>query len=117
MGYKYKSEEIRVNPDTIKMIDPDAISVPSGSVIGTDGNPIRARDNVSHYTTGKVETIDYITDKLGANGSLLFVLGNIIKYASRAMHKGQLRSDLEKIRNYATIALEILDEHETTTKE
>lgn len=103
------------------MIDPGAIrdndiSVPSGSVNGIYG-PVHARDNVAHYTTGKVETIDYITDKLGPDGSIFFVLGNIIKYASRAMHKGQLRSDLEKIRNYATIALEILDEHETTTKE
>src|SRR5690606_36074458 len=29
-----------------------------------------------------------------------------LKYASRARYKGQLRSDLEKIKNYAALALE-----------
>ena len=70
------------------------------------------REDVPHYSVGQVETIDYIYDKLGWQGGLAFVLANIIKYASRALHKGQLRSDLEKIRNYATIALEKLDEEE-----
>jgi hypothetical protein len=69
------------------------------------------RDNVSHYTVGNVETIDYIKDKLGATGALMYILGNILKYASRALHKGQLRSDLIKIKNYAIMAVEIIDDH------
>lgn len=64
--------------------------------------------DVPHYTVGEVETIDYIYDKLGADGGLEYVLGNILKYASRAKYKGQLRSDLTKIGNYAELALERL---------
>lgn len=64
--------------------------------------------DVPHYTVGDIETIDYIYDKLGADGGLQYVLGNILKYASRAEHKGQLRSDLIKIGHYAELALERL---------
>lgn len=77
------------------------------------------RDHVGHYADTKYETIDVIFDKLGFDGGLDFVLGNIIKYASRAKHKGQLESDIDKIRNYAAIALEKIAERDTTkqTKE
>ena len=42
-------------------------------------------DNVNspaHYTTGKIEVIDFIEDK-----NLNFNLGNVIKYVSRCGHK------------------------------
>lgn len=64
------------------------------------------RDNVSHYTVGEIECIDYIFDKLGYEGGMAYILGNLIKYSSRANHKGQRKSDVNKIRNYATIGLE-----------
>jgi len=73
------------------------------------------RDNVSHYTVGEIETIDFIFDKLGYEGGLEYILGNLIKYSSRANHKGQRRSDIVKIRNYATIALEHMDKHGETS--
>ena len=66
------------------------------------------RKPVEHYAQGEIETIDYIYDTLGGEGGLDYVLGNILKYASRARYKGQLRSDLEKIKNYAELALEKL---------
>lgn len=66
------------------------------------------REHVSHYNVGEIETIDYIADKLGPDAFRAYVLGNIIKYASRAQHKGQFDADIEKIRNYAVI----LQEHE-----
>lgn len=66
------------------------------------------RKPVEHYAQGEIETIDYIYDTLGEEGGLDYVLGNILKYASRARYKGQLRSDLEKIKNYAELALEKL---------
>lgn len=66
------------------------------------------RDNVAHYTVGEIETIDFIADRFDV---IEFCLANIVKYASRAKHKGQLRSDLIKIRNYATIALEHMDKN------
>lgn len=69
------------------------------------------RDVVSHYTVGEIETIDFIFDKLGYEGGLAYVIGNLIKYPARANHKGCRRSDITKIRNYATIALEHMDKN------
>jgi transposase-like protein len=44
-----------------------------------------------HYTAGGIETIDFIeAKKLGYN------LGNVIKYVSRADHKGKREQDLNK---------------------
>ena len=64
------------------------------------------RTNVAHYNTGEIETIDFIADKLTPEEFRAYVLGNIIKYASRAPHKGQFDDDIEKIRNYAVILQE-----------
>lgn len=51
-------------------------------------------DNVnhpSHYKTGGIETIDFIEAK-----QLTYNLGNVVKYVSRADHKGNRLEDLEK---------------------
>ena len=53
---------------------------------------------VPHYTHGDIECIDYIASQGHMIG---FCIGNIIKYATRAPHKGQMLADLEKIRRYA----------------
>lgn len=45
----------------------------------------------SHYTTGKIEVIDYIEDK-----QFNYHLGNAIKYISRAGKKGSYTTDLKK---------------------
>ena len=45
----------------------------------------------SHYTYGKIEVIDYIEDK-----QLDFLLGNVVKYVSRAGHKDDALQDLKK---------------------
>lgn len=68
------------------------------------------RDDVSHYTVGKTETIDFIFEKLGYEGGMAYIIGNLIKYSSRANHKGQRKSDINKIRNYSVIALEKMAE-------
>lgn len=70
------------------------------------------RKHVEHYTQGNEETIDGIFGMFGFEGGMCYILGNIRKYGDRALFKGQLRSDLEKISNYAIIAIEKLDEHE-----
>ena len=44
-----------------------------------------------HYTTGKIECIDYILDK-----NLSYCLGNAVKYVTRCEHKGKKVEDLEK---------------------
>jgi hypothetical protein len=54
-------------------------------------------NNPSHYTDGKIETIDFIEDK-----KLGFNLGNAVKYISRAGKKDPSKhiEDLEKAQWY-----------------
>ena len=60
-------------------------------------------DNVNspnHYTTGGIETIDFIeAKKLGYN------LGNVVKYVSRADLKGNKLEDLQKAKWYLDRAI------------
>jgi len=52
-------------------------------------------NNPAHYTTGGIETIDFIeAKKLGYN------LGNVVKYITRADHKGNKLEDLRKAQWY-----------------
>jgi hypothetical protein len=44
-----------------------------------------------HYKTGGIETIDFIEAK-----SLGYNLGNVVKYITRADHKGNKLQDLQK---------------------
>ena len=48
-----------------------------------------------HYTQGGIETIDFIEAK-----SLGYNLGNVVKYITRADHKGDKHEDLCKARWY-----------------
>lgn len=55
-------------------------------------------DNVNHpahYTKGGMETIDFIESK-----GLNYLLGNVVKYVTRADHKGNREEDLLKARWY-----------------
>lgn len=52
-------------------------------------------EHPSHYTYGKIETIDFIEDK-----GLNFSRGNAVKYIVRAGHKADEVQDLEKARWY-----------------
>jgi hypothetical protein len=57
----------------------------------------------AHYKVGGIETIDFIeAKKLGYN------LGNVVKYVTRAGHKGNRKEDLEKARWYLNRELENL---------
>lgn len=61
-------------------------------------------NNPPHYTTGGIETIDFIeAKKLGYN------LGNVVKYITRADHKGNRVEDLRKAKWY--LEREILSAH------
>jgi hypothetical protein len=52
-------------------------------------------NNPTHYTVGGIETIDFIeAKKLGYN------LGNVVKYLTRADHKGNKMEDLRKAQWY-----------------
>ena len=54
-----------------------------------------AVNHPAHYKIGGIETIDFIeAKKLGYN------LGNVVKYLTRADHKGNRKQDLEKAKWY-----------------
>lgn len=53
-----------------------------------------------HYKIGGIETIDFIEAK-----GLDYNLGNVIKYVTRADHKGNKLQDLEKARWYLDRAI------------
>jgi hypothetical protein len=60
-------------------------------------------DNVNHpphYKTGGIETIDFIEAK-----ELGYHLGNVIKYVTRAKHKGAELEDLKKAQWYLERAI------------
>ena len=57
-----------------------------------------------HYTTGGIETIDFIEAK-----KLNYNLGNVVKYITRADHKGNRAEDLRKAKWY--LEREILAQH------
>lgn len=64
-------------------------------------------DNISnpaHYTHSKYETWDVIEE-----WSLNYNLGNVVKYISRADHKGNKVQDLMKARAYLTREIEKLE--------
>jgi hypothetical protein len=52
------------------------------------GDPV---NNPAHYTVGGIETIDFIEAK-----KLNYRLGNVVKYLTRADHKGNKIEDLRK---------------------
>jgi hypothetical protein len=65
-----------------------------------------AADNVNqppHYKTGGIETIDFIEAK-----DLGYHLGNVVKYITRAEHKGNRKEDLLKAQWYLNRAIEKL---------
>jgi len=49
----------------------------------------------AHYKVGGIETIDFIEAK-----KLNYNLGNVVKYLTRAEHKGNRKQDLEKAKWY-----------------
>lgn len=53
-------------------------------------------DHPDHYTTGGIEAIDYLRAKLTPEEFRGFLLGNCLKYLSRAGRKGDRAVDLEK---------------------
>lgn len=66
-----------------------------------------APDNVNspiHYTQGGIETIDFIRAKLTPEEFTGYCKGNVLKYVSRATHKGGLE-DLRKAGKYIEFAV------------
>lgn len=56
---------------------------------------VDAVNHPAHYKVGGIETIDFIEAK-----KLNYNIGNVIKYLTRADHKGNRKQDLEKAKWY-----------------
>lgn len=54
-----------------------------------------------HYVVGGIETIDFIQAKLTPDEFRGYLKGNILKYTSRAGHKGDVDTDIGKLVWYA----------------
>lgn len=67
-------------------------------------------DNINHpeHYCGKIETIDYIRDKLDDTAYRGYCLGNVIKYISRYDKKGEPLQDLKKAWVYLGWAIDTL---------
>lgn len=61
-----------------------------------------------HYTSGKIEVIDYIEDRLGVDGFKSYLEGQVHKYIARFNLKGTPKQDLEKARFYLDKLIERL---------
>jgi hypothetical protein len=88
------------------LLPPKKIRMASSASI-TDKTEFIMPDPVNHpahYTTGGIETIDFIEAK-----NLNYNLGNAVKYITRADHKGNRLQDLQKAKWY--LEREILSQH------
>lgn len=63
-----------------------------------------AVNHPDHYNVGGIETIDFIEAK-----GLDFCLGNVVKYITRADHKGNKLQDLKKARWYLDHEIQALE--------
>lgn len=74
-----------------------------GAIVDSRTKRVASVDLVNHpphYTTGGIETIDFIRAKLTPEQFKGYLLGNVIKYSSRIGHKGQEKQDAGKLNWY-----------------
>lgn len=64
----------------------------------------------SHYTSGGIETIDYMQAKLTPEEFIGYLKGNVIKYTSRAGKKIDMKEDYAKAQWYMNKLLKTLEE-------
>ena len=88
-SFKALLEQVRIKPtNKIRMEAPERMTV--SATPDSINHP-------AHYTAGGIETIDFIEAK-----KLNYNLGNVIKYLTRADHKGSKLEDLRKAQWYLT---------------
>lgn len=79
--------------------DTDGVQFGDNAIARTE-----AVDHPTHYNMGKIEVIDFIEDQ-----RLGFHEGNVVKYVSRAAHKGKQLEDLKKALWYLNRRIEELE--------
>jgi hypothetical protein len=95
-SFKALLEEVRIKPtNKIRMQAPERmIEVSYLPKVSATPDSI---NHPAHYTAGGIETIDFIEAK-----KLNYNLGNVVKYLTRADHKGNKLEDLRKAQWYLT---------------
>ena len=86
----------------------DDIEAERDFVEAINKQPIIVSDSVnhpSHYTHGKIETIDKIEDVLGLEGFQAYCVGNAIKYLDRYKLKNGFE-DIKKAKRYLEFYIE-----------
>lgn len=72
-------------------------------IVPLQGELFDAVNHPAHYKVGGIETIDFIEAK-----KLNYNIGNVVKYLTRADHKGNRKQDLEKALWYLTREIDSL---------
>ena len=83
---------------------PDDINAPADNMVTKCHDP-----KAMYYSSGGVEVLDVIKAKLTPEQYKGWLLGNLIKYACRANHKGQFARDIEKVNFYSKEMFNILE--------
>lgn len=65
--------------------------------------------SVNYYSVGEIETIEFIKAKLSKEEFKGFLKGNVLKYVSRALYKGDETGDYKKAAYYAYRLAETTD--------
>lgn len=63
-----------------------------------------------YYDAGGLAVMEIIKAKLGPKLYLGFILGNVMKYSLRLMHKGQWERDAEKLAVYSDLVAKAIDD-------
>lgn len=100
--YKVKQDEVaKYHDDTANIAK--AMSAIGVSMKNDNNDKV---NNPAHYTTGGIETLDYIKAKVKDYPS--YVAGNILKYVSRYEHKNGIE-DLKKAQFYLNDLIEWME--------
>lgn len=76
-------------------------------MLDVEKQPLDMINHPPHYTTGKIEVLDFILDqKFG------YLDGQVIKYMCRYRHKGNALEDLKKAQFYLNKLIGDFDEME-----
>ncbi len=82
--------------------DPNPLGIPTAAALDLVNSP-------PHYNSGNVETIDYIAQVTKLySGDEGYLIGNVLKYVSRAPLKGDKEKDLKKAQWYLNRLVENL---------
>jgi len=74
--------------------------------------PCKYDSKSRYYDVGGIEVIEIIKAKLTPEQYRGYLLGNVIKYASRLEHKGSAKRDSEKLNMYAAWLFDVIPEPE-----